>query len=127
MAMYQPPGLISNERFLAVQGLLGSGYDGLVQVQHSLDSGLEAVALSTNQVVERDLLYDFDANATELNVRATRDWMAQSTLSLINHVQTRSAQTLNDYLFTRGMQVTQSFAELCSGLGHPVININVQG
>lgn len=127
MPMYQPPGLLTNERFLALQGLLGSGYDGLVQLQHSLDSGLETVALSTNPVVERDMLYGFESNANEVNVSVTINLMSEATLSLIDHVRERSAQTLNDYLFSRGIKVTQSFAELSSGLGHPVFSVNVQG
>ena len=126
MAMAQPPGLLTNEEFLTLQGLLGSGYDGLVRVQQSLDSGVEVVAFSTNVVVETDMLFAFTSNAALANATISVDLMSQSTLSLINHVRNRSGQTLNDYLFVRDLKVTPSFSALSSGLGHPIFPVNVE-
>jgi hypothetical protein len=124
--MFQPAGLLTNEEFIELQGLLGSGWDGLVLLQSSLESGLEVVALSTNAVVETDMLDAFASNAADVNVNLTKDLMAEATLSLINHVETRSAQSLNDYLFTRGIKVTASFAALSSALGFPIFSVNIQ-
>jgi hypothetical protein len=125
MVMQQPPGLLDDEEFLSLQGVLGSGYDGLTRLQGSLDSGLEIVAFSTNVIVETDMLYAFEQNAELVNTTVSVDLMAQATLALIGHVENRSGQTLNDYLWTRALKVTPSFAELSSGLGHPVYSVNI--
>ena len=126
MAMFQPSGLLTNEEFIELQGLLGFGWDGLVELQQSLESGLEVVALSTNVVVETDMLEAFASNAADVNVNLTKDLMSEATLSLITHVEMRSSQTLNDYLFTRNIKVSASFAALSSALGHPIFSVNIE-
>jgi len=124
--MEESPGLLTIQEFMLLQGLLGSGYYGLELLQGSLESGLEVVAFSRNVTVERDMLYQFNENANNVNALATVDLMSLATRSLIDHVQNRSGQTLNDYLFVRGIKVTRYFAMLTSGLGYPIYPVNIE-
>ena len=124
--MFQPAGLLTDQEFLLLQGLLGSGYDGLVRMQSSLESGLTVVAYSTNPTVEVDLLYAFDANANEAATGLTKDLMARATLALLRHVENRGGQEINDYLYARQMKVTRRFAELSSGLGYVIARDNIE-
>lgn len=124
--MYQPSGLLTDQEFMLLQGLLGSGYDGLVRCQESLESGLLVVTYSMNVTVELDMLYAFDANANDVNTVLAKDLMSRATLSLLRHVETRGGQEINDYLYARQMKVTRRFAELSSGLGYTIDAENIE-
>lgn len=124
--MYQPAGLLTDQEFMLLQGLLGSGYDGLVRCQESLESGLQVVAYSTNVTVELDMLYAFEANANDVNTVLAKDLMSRATLSLLRHVENRGGQEINDYLYARAMKVTRRFAELSSGLGYAIASENIE-
>jgi len=124
--MFQPSGLLTDQEFLLLQGLLGSGYDGLVRLQESLESGLTVVTYSTNVTVELDLLYAFEANANAVEAGLTIDMMSRATIALLRHVENRGGQEINDYLFSRQMKVTRRFAELSSGLGYTIAPENIE-
>jgi hypothetical protein len=124
--MYQPSGLLTDREFMLLQGFLGSGYDGLTRLQRSIESGLEVVVFSENVTVESDMLYQFESNWNNVNTVVTKDIMAEATLALLMHVNNRSGQDINEYLYSRSLRVGRSFAELSSGLGYSIYPINIQ-
>jgi hypothetical protein len=117
--------LISDEDFLQLQSLLGRGYDGLAQAYTSVESGLAVVVASTDIDVAVDMVGPFSQNLTTTDVRGTSGLLRVATESLERHVQNKTGQTFNDYLFTRGLQVTPSFALLSGYLGVPISPLNV--
>lgn len=117
--------LIPDDDFLRLQSILGRGYDGLALVATSVESGLALVVASTDVDVAVDMVGPFAQEITVTDVRATVGLLRLATEALERHVQNKTGQTFNDYLFTRGLQVTPSFALLSGYLGVPINPLNV--
>lgn len=118
--------LMPDSEFLAHQAFLGYGYAGLVRVQESIQSGLNLVVDSSDIDVELDALTFYNRNLANVNVSSTVSLLRLATEALQRHVTTRSGQTFNDYLFFRGLKVTQDFADLSDLLGAPISPTNVE-
>lgn len=118
-------GLMSDDAFLLHQAFLGSGYSGLVQAQNYLQSGLELVVADTDPDVEAGLIQPFSINLTAMEVDVTAGLLRLATEALQRHITDRSGQNFNDYLYVRGLKVTQEFADLSEKLGVPIEPVNV--
>lgn len=117
--------LMPDSEFLAHQAFLGYGYAGLVRVQESIQSGLNLVVDSTDIDVELDMLTFYSRNLANVNVAATVSLLRLATETLQRHVTSRTGQTFNDYLFYRGLKVSQEFADLSGLLGTSISPGNV--
>lgn len=119
-------GLISDEDFLQHQAFLGSGYAGLVQIRDVVESGLTLVVASTDPDVEVIMLDPYVRNLDFVNPDATAGLLRTAKESLDRHVTNLSGQSLNDYLFTRGLKVNRDFADLSEALGVPIDEQNIE-
>lgn len=119
------PGIISDADLLTQQGLLGSGYAYLVQVEALVFSGLHVVVLGTDPEVEVALLQPYVKNLDTVDHLKTATLLRQATEALETHVTDRSGQTFNDYLYTHGLKVSADFASLSAALGHAISPLNV--
>jgi len=98
---------------VALQGSVGEMFDAVYEIVQldSIDK-------------EIDLLSPF-FNVYQVS---NAQWKQTSTLdagvrALNNHVLRRSSHaTLDAYLTNEGVQVTQTFADLCNGLGYPIVD-----
>jgi len=117
--------LISDSDFLRLQRYLGVGYDGLSQAEASLESGFAVIVASTDVDVEVDMLGPYNQNVVAMDTMATSGYMRVAWAALQQHVNNKSGQNFNDYLWTRAMKVTPSFALLSGYLGVPVDPRNV--
>lgn len=119
-------GLISNQNFLRHQAFLGSGYAALVECESLLLSGIELIVSETDVDVEVDMLQGYSINYQIVDPNATSSLLRQATNALQDHIQNRSGQEFNDYLFLRGLKVSRDFADLSGNLGTPVQEQNIQ-
>jgi hypothetical protein len=46
-------------------------------------------------------------------------------VALERHITDQSGQTFNDWLYTQGLQVAQSFADLSAAVGTPIVPGNI--
>lgn len=120
------PNSISCDEFLVHQGLLGSGYSYLIQVESFVQSGFDLIVASRNTEVELANLLPYQRSLTAVDPRRTSSLLRDATLALERHISDKSGQSLDDYLFTRGLKVTRSFAELSSRLGVPINALNIE-
>lgn len=120
------PGILSDSEFLLQQGLLGSGYAHLVQVESLVYSGLHLVVLSEDPEVEVALLLPYSRNLDTVAHLKTANLLRQATEALERHITDRSGQTFNDYLYAHGLKVSQNFAALSAALGHIISPLNVE-
>jgi len=118
--------LISDADFLTQQGYLGSGYAGLYQSYSSIESGLVVVVASQDVDVEVDMLGAYSRNLVTVNTQATSGLLREAYDALVEHVETHSGQPFNDYLYSRSLKVTQSFATLSDNLGLEIAPENIQ-
>lgn len=119
-------GLISNQNFLKHQGYLGSGYAAFVQANSLLLSGIELIVSETDVDVETEMLDGYTLNYQNTDPAATSSLLRLATQALQEHVQNRSGQEFNDYLFLRNLKVSRDFADLSGHLGVPVQEENIQ-
>lgn len=117
--------ILPNDQFLLQQGLLGSGYASLVQVQSYLQSGVNLVVASHDADVELDLLSPYVQNAESMDITASAAYLRVATLALERHITDESGQTFNDYLFVNGLKVGQNFASLSGLLGVTINPVNI--
>lgn len=120
------PGILSDQELLEHQGLLGSGYYYLVQVERVVQSGLHLVVLSTDVEVELALLRPYNNTLDKVNPLSTANLLREAVEALERHITDRSGQSFNDYLFTRSLKVTQYFADLSGVLGLPINEGNIE-
>lgn len=118
--------LIPDSEFLAHQAYLGYGYSSLVRLNLCVQSGLNLIVDSEDIEVEGDMLYPYNQNNINVNANSTYDMLRLATEALQRHVTSRTGQTFNDYLFIRGLKVTQDFATLSELMGVTVNPINIQ-
>jgi hypothetical protein len=119
--------VMSNQEFLLQQGFLGSGFQALRQLNIYVQSGLNLVVFSQDVDVETDLITPYAENYNNTNT----DWtgpnlLTLATVALERHISQRTGQTLNDYLYTRGLKVSPQFAELSALVGYVVDASNIQ-
>jgi hypothetical protein len=121
-------GLISDTDFLRQQAYLGSGFASLENVHSYVQSGLVLVVDSVDVDVEIDMIggYTEDFNSTE-EINTASSLLRKATVALQRHVETRSGQTFNDYLYLRGLKVSTKFAELSAIVGQEINPVNIQG
>jgi hypothetical protein len=120
------PDIITNDGLLLQTGLLGSGYSYLIGVYSMVYSGLNAIIATEDVGVEVDLVQPYATNLTLVEPASTAGLLRGATEALENHVTNRSGQSFNDYLHTRGLQVSEYFAALSDNLGHPIDPQNIQ-
>lgn len=118
--------LLSDEEFLQHQTLLGEAFDGLITARDRVQSGLTLVVASTDRQVEIDMLDAYRINLEGLEPEATSNLLAGATRALEAHIVEVSGQTFNDYLFTKGLKVSQSFADLSDILGVTIEPGNIE-
>ena len=117
--------LISDTDFLRMQALLGQGYDGLALAEVTLQSGFSIVVASADVDVELDLLYPFEQNMDAMVTQSSSNYLRVATLALEQHTQNETGQNFNDYLYTRSLKVTPSFALLSGYLGVTINPLNI--
>jgi hypothetical protein len=118
--------MLSDLEFLGHQGLLGSGYALLVAVEPLVQSGFQLVVLSSDIETELAMLGGYDRNLPKVAPARTANLLRDATEALERHVTDSSGQTLNDYLFTRGLKVSQDFADLSGALGQAINPLNIE-
>jgi hypothetical protein len=118
--------MLSTSEFMDQQYVLGNSYAGLVQVQEMMESGLTLVAVSDDVEATIDLTEPYAANAVEVEAGAQAGRLSVATLALIRHIETRTGQSLNNWLYTNGLKVTQSFADLSDALGVTINALNIE-
>lgn len=119
-------GTLSDTEFLQHQAFLGSGFAGLALAQTMVESGLALVVASTDIGVEVDMLNPYAINAETVNVDATANLLALAARALEGHITGTTGQTFNDYLFVRGLKVSQNFADLSAILGATIAPANIE-
>lgn len=119
------PGILSDAELLQQQDLLGQSYAHLVQVERLVQSGLHLIVLSTDADVEVVLLEPYAKNLEIVNPTRTANLLRLATVALERHIEDRTGQTFNDYLFTHGLQVSQDFADLSAILGTTINPVNI--
>jgi hypothetical protein len=118
--------MLSTTDFLTQQSTLGEAYAGLVQVQDQMESALTELALVTDVEATIDLTTPYSQNLDAVQVSSQVGRLQTATLALIGHVQNRSGQSINDWLFTNNLKVTQNFADLCGALGTTINALNIE-
>jgi hypothetical protein len=119
------PGILSDAELLEHQALLGSGYAHLVQVEALVYSGLHLVVLSTDVQVELDLLGPYNRTYNTVNPAKTAGLLREATVALEQHIESRSGQTFNDYLYVRGLKVGRDFASLSAIVAETINPLNI--
>ena len=120
------PNSLSCDEFMTHQGLLGSGYSYLVRLNATVQSGFNLIVASTNAEVELGLLLPYSRSLSITEAERTSNLLRDATLALESHISSKSGQSMNDYLYTRGLKVTRSFADLAANLGTPINALNVE-
>lgn len=120
------PNMLTCDEFLVHQGLLGSGYSYLVGLETVVQSGFDLIVASTNAEIELAMLGPYQRTLLGVAPNRTSGLLRDATLALERHISAKSGQSLNDYLFTRDLKVTTSFADLASNLGIQIDVINIE-
>ena len=118
-------GIISNSNFMAQQALLGSGYAYLEMVEPLVYSGLNLVVLSNDVDVVLALLNPYQTSDTNADPLRTASVLRDAITALERHITDQSGQTFNDWLYTQGLKVAQSFADLSAAVGTPIVPQNI--
>jgi hypothetical protein len=118
--------MLSTSEFLSQQFVLGESYAGYVQVQEMMESGLTLVASSDDVEASIDLTEPYSSNLDEVGATTQAGRLATATLALIRHIETRTGQSFNNWLYTNGLKVTRSFADLSEALGVTVNALNIE-
>jgi hypothetical protein len=119
-------GVLADDEFLAHQGLLGSGFAAIKLAGTYVESGFQLVVDSSDVEVELDLLDAYFVNVQSLEEESAASLLGLATRALHRHVRSRTQQAFNDFLFTRGLKVTQDFADLSALNGVPIRPENIQ-
>jgi hypothetical protein len=110
---------------MALEGLITSGYDGVMVCAANMQSGLNLIVASSDPYVEADMLTPWYDNMTNAE-NATIDLLMMSTQSLLTHVGTRGGLRINDYLSVNNLKVSLEFSSICEVLGQPIDESNIQ-
>ena len=119
------PNMLTCDEFMQHQALLGSGYHFLVELEAVVGSGLNLVVLSTVIGVEVDLIGPYNVNLATVDTTRTTSLLQAATVALEAHITARSGESLNDWLATRSLRVSQDFADLSATLGTIIAAGNV--
>ena len=118
-------GILTDAELLQQQALLGQGYANLVGVESLIYSGLHLIVLSTDDIVETNLISAYNSNLETVDHVGTAGLMRQATEALERHIENNSGMSFNDYLAVHSLKVSQDFADLSEILGHPIDPANV--
>jgi hypothetical protein len=114
------PGILSDAELLQQQSLLGSAYASLVVAEQYVESGLHLIVLSSDADVEAALLQPYVRSLEAIDPLRTSETLRSAVEALEQHIVNMSDLSFNDYLLTRGLQVSEDFATLSETLGHPI-------
>ena len=117
--------IITTSEFMALEGFVTSGYDGVMVCAANMQYGLNLIVASSDPYVEADMLSPWYNNMSDAE-RSTMDLLLLSTQSLLTHVGTRSGLQINDYLSTNSLKVSRQFSSVCDVLGQPIDESNIQ-
>lgn len=119
-------GILSDAEFLQHQQFLGDAFADVRAARDLVQSGLALVVASTDIQVEIDLLEPYRINLDSMEDDASSQLLGLAARALNAHIVEVSGQTLNDYLFTNGLKVTQEYADLSGLLGAPIDPTNIE-
>lgn len=118
--------MLSTTEFLDQQEVLGNAYAGLVTVETMLESGLTMVAAVDDVPATLDLIEPYSSTFQEQMAATQAGRLRTATLALIGHVETRTGQPINGWLYTNGLKVSQNFASLSGVLGVEINVLNIE-
>lgn len=117
--------IVTTSEFMALEGFITSGYDGIMLCAANMQSGLNLIVASSDPYVEADMLDPWYMNMLDAE-GSTTDLLFRSTQSLLSHVGTRSGLQINDYLVANSLKVSREFSSICEVLGQPIDESNIQ-
>jgi hypothetical protein len=118
--------MLSAAEIVQHQALLGEAYYRLTEISDLVESGLTLVAASDDVGVSLDLVQPFALNYDGVDTGRTANLLRDAALALQGHIERRSGQSMNDYLYSQGIKVTQNFADLCQHLGVTISVVNIE-
>lgn len=120
------PGSLTCDEFMAQQETLGSSYDHLVELESEFQIVFDAIVASSNVEVELALLKPYEKVLLALAPERTASLLRDAVIALEKHIETKSSQSINDWLYTRELKVTQSFATLSALVATTINEDNIE-
>jgi hypothetical protein len=108
------------------QEALGLAYDALVQLEVQVQVIFDAIVASDNVEVTLALVKVYEKALLAVAPERTASLLRESVVALEKHISSKSGQSINDWLYTRELKVTQSFAALSSIVSETIQSENIE-